>query len=140
LVDEKDLKILEMLLANARTPFTDIAREVGISDVAVAKRIKRLENLGIIKKYTILLNYSRLNYVASLTGIDVEPEHLYTITDELKKKGYIKYLALTTGDHSLIAFITARNSAEMSEIHKELLATRGIKRVCPAIIIDMIKY
>lgn len=139
LVDEKDLKILEILLKNSRTPYTDIAKEVGISDVAVIKRVKKLEHLGIIRGYTTIIDYDKLNYSFSLTGIDVDPAHLYDVIDVLKSKDCVKYLFLTTGDHSLIALIVAKSNAEMSEIHRELANIVGIKRVCPSIITELIK-
>lgn len=140
MVDDRDLRILEILLRNSRTPYTDIAREVGISDVAVIKRVKKLENLGIIRRYTVIVDYNRLSRLASLTGIDVDPGYLYSVIDILKGKEYVRALFLTTGDHSLIVLIVARSNAEMLEIHKELMNITGVKRVCPSIITDLIKY
>jgi len=73
MIDEKDLKILEILRKNSRTPYSEIAKIVGISDVAVIKRIRKLEQLGLIRKYTIIIDPKKLGYNAvSITGIDVE--------------------------------------------------------------------
>lgn len=139
-VDEKDLKIIEILKKNARTPYTEIARKLGISDVAILKRVKKLEQQGVIKKYTILLDPKKLGYnVISITGLDVEPEHLFKVLEYLKTKSYVRYLAITSGDHSIIAVIWARNSAEMAEIHDSLMKFPGVKRICPAIVLDIIK-
>lgn len=140
LVDEKDLKIIEMLRKNARTPYTEIARELGISDVAVLKRVKKLEQQGVIKGYTILLDPKKLGYnVISITGLDVEPEHLFKVLEYLKTRSYVKYLAITSGDHSIIAVIWARDSAEMAKVNDDLSRFHGVKRVCPAIVLDVIK-
>jgi len=71
ILDEKDLKILRRMAENARITFTELAKEVGLSDVAVIKRVKRLEG-GIIKRYTISVDPRKLGYgIISLTGIDV---------------------------------------------------------------------
>lgn len=71
-LDEKDRRIIEVLKNNARTSYTEIAKILGLSDVAVLKRIRRLEQLGIIKRYTIVLDYKKLGYnIVSITGIDV---------------------------------------------------------------------
>ena len=51
-----DRRIIEILRRNARTPFTNIGRELGISDAMVHVRVKRMVDEGIIKGYTIDVN------------------------------------------------------------------------------------
>ncbi len=139
-LDDKDLMIINMLKENSRIPYTDIARKLGISDVAVLKRIRKLEQLGVIKKYTIIVDPKKLGYNAvSITGIDSEPEHLFNVLEELKNKDYVNFLALTSGDHSIIAIIWARDSRELARIHDEISKINGVKRVCPALILDILK-
>ena len=140
MLDEKDLRIVQILLERGRASYTDIARELGISDVAVIKRIRKLEQTGIIKGYRAVVDPKKLGYSAvSITGIDVEPEHLFTVINTLKNKEYVKYLALTTGDHSVMMVIWARNGSELGKIHREISKLDGVKRVCPAIILDVVK-
>lgn len=140
MLDEKDLKIIEILRENARTSYTDIARKLGISDVAVLKRIRKLEQLGVIRKYTVIVDPKKLGYTAiSITGIDVAPEQLFTVLDKLKNKEYIKFLALTSGDHAIMATVWAKNSRELARIHDEISKMDGVKRVCPAVILDVLK-
>ena len=140
MLDEKDLRIVQILLERGRASYTDIARELGVSDVAVIKRIRKLEQTGVIKGYRAVVDPKKLGYSAvSITGIDVEPEHLFTVINTLKNKEYVKYLALTTGDHSVMMVIWARNGSELGKIHKEISKLDGVKRVCPAIILDVVK-
>lgn len=134
------MKIISILTNNARTSYVEIAKEVGISDVAVIKRIKRLENLGVIKKYTAVLDPRKLEYKSvSITGIDVDPQFLYDVLTSLKTRDYVKYLSLTSGDHPIIATIWAKDSDNMAKIHKEISNMPGVKKVCPSIILDVIK-
>jgi len=140
MIDEKDLKILEILRKNSRTPYSKIAKIVGISDVAVTKRIRKLEQLGLIRKYTVIVDPKKLGYNAvSMTGIDVEPENIFHVLSYLKEKNYVKYLALASGDHVVVATIWGRNGNELAQIHKEIAQLPGVKRVCPAIILDVVK-
>ncbi len=68
------------------------------------KRIKKLEESGIIKRFTIIIDLRKIGYNAvSITGIDVEPEYLFEVTRYLKDKDYVKILILATGDHNIIA-------------------------------------
>jgi len=139
-IDEKDMKIINMLLENGRISYSEIAKAIGLSDVAVIKRIRKLEQMGIIRKYTILIDPKKLGYkVVSITGIDVEPEYIFNILNTLKEKDYVKYLAITSGDHGIIAIIWAKDSDDVAKIHGEIAKMDGVKRVCPAIILDVIK-
>ncbi len=139
-LDEKDLKIVEILKRNARATFTEIAKEIGLSDVAVLKRVKNLEQKGIIKRYTIKLDNKKLGYTAiSLTGLDVEPERLFDVINYLKDKDYVRYLALTSGDHTIMTVIWAEDSEELSDIHKKLSSLDGVRRICPAIVLELFK-
>ena len=52
-LDEKDKKIIEMLLENSRRPYHEIAEEVGLSESTVRKRVIKLQEGGIIEKFTI---------------------------------------------------------------------------------------
>ncbi len=139
-IDEKDYKILKILSENARASYTEIARKIGVSDVAVLKRIKKLESIGVIKKYTVKIDPKKLGYgVVSFTGIDVEPEHLFNVVEHVRDKEYLKYLAITSGDHSLMTIIWAKDSDELAKIHDELSRLPGVKRLCPSIVLDVIK-
>jgi len=46
MIDEKDKKILKMLTKNARIPYTKIAKEIGLSEGAIRKRVETLEKNG----------------------------------------------------------------------------------------------
>jgi DNA-binding Lrp family transcriptional regulator len=52
-LDEKDKKIIEMLFENSRRPYHEIAAEVGLSESTVRKRVIKLQDGGIIEKFTI---------------------------------------------------------------------------------------
>ncbi len=59
--DDKDIAILKVLQTNAKASVKEIAQQVHLSTTPVHERIKRLEQEGIIKQYTTLLNHSKIN-------------------------------------------------------------------------------
>jgi len=140
MVDEIDLKIIGKLTENARATYSEIASEVGLSDVAVMKRIRKLEQEGVIRKYTVIVDPAKLGFSkVSLTGINVAPDKLFDVVEELKKRDYVKQLLVTSGDHSLIALVFARSSEEMIRIHDEISRIDGVLKVYPAIVSDIVK-
>ncbi len=140
-VDERDLKILELLRRNARSSYGEIAKEVGISDVAVMKRIRKLESIGVIKRYTIIADDKRAGYGAvSITGVDVDPERLFEVSSALNGKQYVKYLAISSGDHQIMAIVKAKDASELAKYHEEISRMPGVRRVCPSVIVDVVKF
>ena len=59
-MDETDKKILNLLKENARASYSEIAQKVALSSPAVKERITKLEESGIIDKYTININYQKM--------------------------------------------------------------------------------
>jgi DNA-binding Lrp family transcriptional regulator/YHS domain-containing protein len=59
-LDETDVRILELLMEDARRPYSDIADEVGLSPPAVSDRIDRLRESGVIRGFTLDLDRSQL--------------------------------------------------------------------------------
>ncbi|HEU16501.1 MAG TPA: Lrp/AsnC family transcriptional regulator [Nitrososphaeria archaeon] len=141
LVDEKDQVILDKLRKNARCSYGEIAKELGMSDVAVMKRIRKLEAEGVIKKYTIIADDRRVGYGAtSITGVDVDPEHLFEVSSTLKGKPYVKYLAISSGDHQIMVVVKAKDNSELARYHEEMSALPGVRRICPSVVLDILKF
>ncbi|MCO1601801.1 Lrp/AsnC family transcriptional regulator [Desulfosporosinus nitroreducens] len=61
MLDNTDLKILKLLKSNCKMQFRDIGEVVHLTGQAVSNRISRMENLGVIKGYTVLLDEKMLN-------------------------------------------------------------------------------
>jgi Lrp/AsnC family transcriptional regulator, regulator for asnA, asnC and gidA len=61
-LDEIDHQILDMLIDNTRTPFTDIAKKLLISAGTVHVRVKKMEEGGIILGSSLTVDYEKLGY------------------------------------------------------------------------------
>jgi len=140
LLDEVDMFIIKELMENARKPFREIALKLKLSDVAVIKRVRKLEARGVIKKYALVVDPASLGYSKiSFTGINVKPDKLFEVVSKLREKEYVKYLAITSGDHELLAVIWARDSDELQKIHEEIRSIEGVVNIYPAILADIVK-
>jgi len=140
LLDEVDMFIIKELMENARKPFREIALKLKLSDVAVIKRVRKLEARGVIKKYALVVDPASLGYSKiSFTGINVKPDKLFEVVSKLREKEYVKYLAITSGDHELLAVIWARDGDELQKIHEEIRSIEGVVNIYPAILADIVK-
>src|SRR5690606_27971260 len=61
-LDKLNWKILEALQKNSRRSFTEIGKKVGLTSPAVAERVKKMEDKGIIKGYTVQVSYNKTGH------------------------------------------------------------------------------
>jgi Lrp/AsnC family transcriptional regulator for asnA, asnC and gidA len=135
-MDEKDEKIIKQLLKNSRTPLSAISADLGISETAVRKRLKKLEMKGIIRAYTAIVDPYYLGYESvALVGVDAEPEMMVSIFEKIKVKPEVRYSAMTSGDHMMMFEVWCKDSAEMKKFLNKIERMDGTKRICPAVMI-----
>ncbi|RLI72174.1 transcriptional regulator [Archaeoglobales archaeon] len=138
-MDNKDYTIILKLLENARIPKTKIAKIIGISETAVRKRISNLEKNGVILGYKAIVNYKKANMFVSLTGVDVKPENIWKVIRMLKEMNEIKSVMLTSGDHTIMVEVIAKSLDELSNLHNEISRFDGVEKVCPSVVLEVIK-
>jgi Lrp/AsnC family transcriptional regulator, regulator for asnA, asnC and gidA len=138
MIDEKDLRIIDMLRENARIPVTEIASRLDVSESTIRKRIIRLEKNGVITQYTVVVDPSKLGYNSvSMVGIDVESTHLLDVAMRMTEFPEVKFVATSTGDHMIITEIWTNDSKELGRfITENIEKQEGVKRVSPTIILE----
>ncbi|MDQ3727285.1 MAG: Lrp/AsnC family transcriptional regulator [Thermoproteota archaeon] len=117
LLDEVNLRILDILGRDASRPFVDIAKELEISDATVHIRVKRLQAAGILRKFTIttdnvLLGYDHLAFV----GINLSKGSRDEVLVALSQLEEILELHEMYGQYDLLVKIRSRNLEEMRDI------------------------
>ncbi|MCS7144700.1 MAG: Lrp/AsnC family transcriptional regulator [Archaeoglobaceae archaeon] len=138
-MDEKDRVILFTLLKNAKTSKSKIAENLEVTETAVRKRIEKLEAQKILVGYRAILNFKKAGLFFSFTGLDVEPERLWKVMDLLKDMEEVINLYLTSGDHTILAEIISESIEKLNETHERISRIEGVKRVCPAIVLEVVK-
>ena len=61
-IDKLDKQILEYLVKDARKPFTEIAKDLLVSPGTIHVRVKKMEQMGIIKSTSISVDYEKLGF------------------------------------------------------------------------------
>ena len=139
-MDKLNLSIIEILSKNSRTSFMEIARKLKVSESTIRKRVSSLENNGVIKKYSLVVDTNKIGFGdIALVGIDVVPEKYLDVAKKLTEFSEIKYVASSTGDHMFMLEVWARNGEELRALSDKLKGIDGITRICPAIIKDTLK-
>ena len=130
-LDELDLQILDLLIKDCRTPYLEIARICHVSGGTIHVRMKKMEDLGIIKGTRILINLPKLGYdVCCFVGIYVDKASSFqNVFDELNKIKEVVELHLTTGDYSVFAKVICKNITDLQDILlNKINPIQGIQR------------
>ncbi|GAA0070682.1 Lrp/AsnC ligand binding domain-containing protein [Clostridium sardiniense] len=130
-LDELDLQILDLLIKDCRTPYLEIARICHVSGGTIHVRMKKMEDMGIIKGTRIILNLPKLGYdVCCFVGIYVDKTSSFDyVIDEMQKITEVVELHLTTGNYSVFAKVICKNIADLQEILMNKINTiSGIQR------------
>lgn len=103
-LDATDLKLLDALVADARTSIADLARLVGLSSPSVSERIRRLEEAGVIEGYTVKVNPKALGLpLAAWLRIRPIPGQLQKVADILRDIPEVVECDRVTGEDCFIA-------------------------------------
>lgn len=132
--------LLSMMQKNARTPVVRLAEELGVTETAVRKKIKKLEEKKILRGYTAKIDPKKLGYeVHAMVGIDTTPEAFMMIKDLVVNMNSVKQAWSSTGDHMLMIECWFETQNTFDTFIKDLEATSGITRTCPAMILNKLK-
>lgn len=117
-LDEIDHQILDMLIDNTRIPFTDIAKKLLISAGTVHVRVKKMEEIGIIKGSSLNIDYQKLGYsfIAYVGIFLAKTQKTKTIINELNSIPYITVAHITTGKFNIFCKLRARDTSHAKEI------------------------
>lgn len=129
-IDKLDEKILQMISADARVPFLEVARECSVSGAAIHQRIQKLTNLGILKGSEYIIDANKIGYqTCSFLGIFLkDPGQFRHVVTELLKIPEVVECHYTTGQYDMFIKIYARNNKHMLSIIHEKLQPLGLAR------------
>ena len=130
-MDKLDQRILELIKDNARLSYSEIGKSVGISRVAVKKRMDAMENAGVIRGYRTLIDEEQAQEGIRYT-IDIEalPEEYQDVVKTLQADPKLEEIYSTTGECRIHCVGRSRSKSTM-EAHVNYLFnhTKGIRKV-----------
>lgn len=140
-LDEKNMEIIEMLEENSRQSFKDMAKKLKVSEATVRKRVIALQRGGVIKRFTIKVDNARLGLnTVAIVGVDVDPTRMLDVAERLCDLKDARCVATSSGDHMIMLEIWTRDGRELTKLISEKIETiEGVKRICPALILEKLK-
>jgi Lrp/AsnC family transcriptional regulator for asnA, asnC and gidA len=130
-LDKLDLQIIQEMMEDAEISYADLGKKLFVSGGTIHVRIKKLEELKVVKGKRLSVDLKLLGYdVIAFIGIYLEKSSLYdSVARELKKIPQIVRLNYTTGNYSMFAEIVCKDIQQLRFVlHDELQKIKGIER------------
>lgn len=130
-IDSTDLRILSLLVENAALPYTEIGKRVFVSGGTVHVRMKKLEQMGIVKGSQLVIDPAKLGWdISAFLGIYLDKSSLYEqVATELENIPEVVNIHYTTGIYSIFLKIVCRDTGHLREIlHDKIQKVNGIQR------------
>ncbi|WP_418284730.1 Lrp/AsnC family transcriptional regulator [Halorubrum sp. DTA46] len=122
-LDETDRAILRILQADARTPFSEVARQIDMSSATVHDRVGRMEDAGVIEGYHAEIDPKAVGYgVSAFVGLRVEQGREEDALDRLRDIDGVREIHLTTGEWDVILRVVAEDTDRLRDLMFEQIA------------------
>ncbi|CAN5528231.1 Lrp/AsnC ligand binding domain-containing protein [soil metagenome] len=138
-IDKVDLKILALLTEDAKLPYTEVAKKVFVSGGTVHVRMRKMEEMGIVKGTTLNMDYAKMGYdITAFLGIYLEKSSLYDmVIEKLKDIPEIVKIHYTTGNYNIFLKIHCKDTKHLKEVlHDKIQNVEGIERTETMISLD----
>ncbi|NCA29820.1 MAG: winged helix-turn-helix transcriptional regulator [Chitinophagia bacterium] len=130
-LDKLDLQIIQAMMQDAEVSYADLGKQFFVSGGTIHVRIKKLEELGIVKGKRLAVDLKVLGYdIIAFIGIYLEKSSLYdTVALALKNIPQVVRVNYTTGNYSMFVEIVCKDIQQLRFVlHDELQKIKGIER------------
>jgi len=143
-LDVTDKKILSELQANGRISNSDLSRKVCLSESPCLRRVRNLENGGVIVGYSTLLDHRKLDLeIVAYVRVNLDQRSeagTDAFVKAVKKAPWIVECVAVSGTHDYLLRVAARNIESFGElIMKKLLHFPGVTDVTSDLVLASIK-
>lgn len=139
-VDELDLKIIRELRSDARQSYRDIANKLEIAEGTVYNRMNKLREMGVIKKFIVDVDYSKLGFdLTAILGIVVGGGHLPEVEKKIAKEKCISAVYDVTGEYDAVVVAKFQDRSDLNALVKKLLAIPHVERTYTMVVLNVVK-
>ncbi|MBN2335414.1 Lrp/AsnC family transcriptional regulator [Candidatus Bathyarchaeota archaeon] len=139
-VDETSVKVLREYLRDARQSFREVARRIGISSGTVASRVKDLEGSGVIRKYTVQLDYERMGYeLTAVTEIIVSAGMMMEVGEKITRFPETMGVYNVTGDSDIMVVAKFKGRQQLSDFTKNVTKMPNVVRTKTHVVLNTLK-
>lgn len=135
-LDDIDNKILALLMDDARTPISTIAKRVGIARTTAIARVANMEKRNVIAGYGVRLNQEAYQpAVRAYVGITIEPRAATSLVTLLQKMPEVETLCAVSGTVDYMLTLRCQSTGELDRLLDQIGAAEGVRQTATSIIL-----
>jgi DNA-binding Lrp family transcriptional regulator len=113
-MDELDREILSILRQDARTPYTEIADQVGTSEGTIRNRVDRMVDSGVIERFTVATRTGNVKAMIEIT-VDVDV-HTAGLTEQMAEWERVDFVWQVSGEADIVLVVDALDTGGLNEL------------------------
>jgi len=139
-IDQLDMRILGEFQADARQSYREVAEKLKIAEGTVYNRVNKLKEMGIIRRFIVDINYSKLGYdLTALIGIRGKGGHLPEIENKVSRERNVTTVYDVTGEYDALAVAKFRDRQELNDLVKRINSLPNVERTNTMIALNTVK-
>jgi DNA-binding Lrp family transcriptional regulator len=143
-LDKVDTRILRELQRNARLTNQELAKKVGLSPAPCWRRLRRLEEDGLITRYCALLDAERVGFtITAYSHISLEnhhPDSVKTFGDLVRERPEVLECHMMSGEYDYLLKVVARSMTDFQQfLTKYLLQNPAVRSVNTSFVLNQMK-
>ena len=132
-----DAKLVNSLLSNGRASLRSLGDELDVSVTTVSNHLRDLEDEGVIRGYTPIVDYDKLGYdVTAVLQLKVEGSALPDVTEKLRQEKQMVSVYEVTGDYDVIAVGKFTDTDGMNDQIKAILTDADIRESNTSVVLN----
>ncbi|MEM8799107.1 MAG: Lrp/AsnC family transcriptional regulator [Pseudomonadota bacterium] len=135
-LSEKDRALLTLLAEDGRAPVSALAAKLNLSRGTVQKRLDRLQDIGVIQGYTVVLSPDYLaEQIKAHVLITVDPKATEAVIAAMQKIGAVRDVYSVSGAYDLVAILAAGSVRELDRAIDAVIGVEGVERTVSSVIL-----
>jgi len=126
-LDETDRKLLNLLQGDAKVPYAKLAKRLGISSSGIYKRVKRLMDAGVIKKFVVVVDPQAVGKkLKAFIGVSTSPGTCGQVIAQLNRRPEVLEIHEVVGEHDLFLKLIIDDTLGLNKVLHEIDRIPGV--------------
>lgn len=140
MLDETDRRIISVLQNDARASMRSIAEQAGVSLGTVSNRVRRLEEAGVIRGYSVQLDPELSGWELTVViGLRIQKGRLIEIQEKIAKDNRVYGAYDVTGEFDSMIIARARDRRDLDDLSKNVISIDGVENSVTHLVLNTVK-
>jgi len=139
-LDDTDRRLIRALMEDGRASMRQLAASVGVALGTIANRMKRLEEVGVIRGYKVDIDPAKIGWeMTVIVGLRISKGRMMDVQRRIARDERVYAIYDVTGDFDSIVMARVRGTEDLNDLSKGVLTSEGIQRSLTHVVLNTVK-